>query len=641
MAKTYIQAALFAAVATAGIFAGLTGCNTDSTRDGKAPVDMRERTALVHPALRGTIGEYSVLADSAPLTVEGYGIVADLPNTGSPDMPPSVRNYLLDELYKTGANSYSKGTEDIKPELILSSKQIAAVEVRGEIPPLARIGTRFDLTINALANTQTESLKNGILWTSILKQIGLSADTGIDTKAIALGRGPVFMAGSLEVIMEPEGEPGAGAPGATKGKAARSQRIGRVIGGGVVTVDREIRLQMFSPSHMRTASIERAVNSRFPGRDRYAQAENDAIVTLRIPPAFNSDPAYFLEVVKHMYMAQDTAGFTERKARELIAALAEPDAPHRSLSLALQGLGRSILRDYLEAAYLDPNPTVRFWSARAGAAMQDVKGLVIVQEFARDTTSPLRWEAYKSLVEVSRGADTLRATQVFADMLHSTDSNERILGYQGLVNVNARTGLLTFSVRDKFLIDVVPTDGPPLIFVTQTAQPRIAFIGRTIELPPGTLYVSPDNLLTVNVDEEAAEVPRGGTTVASAATGGANGAAEVAPRESATLYWRSPMGDRTVKLKATPNLPFLVAKLAFAPDPKEPSYDPKVPFIGISYQRVVEMLATLTKSEAIEARFMVQAGPPPIQTPADIASSYRSEKSTQEAQTQPTTQTHP
>lgn len=616
--KALLGAVLIAAVSSAL----LVNCSDNDPRAGKAPVDARDRGEInLYPALRGTIGQYAVLADSSPMQVEGYATVAELPNTGSSDMPPAIREKLIDQLYRSGAGSYTKGTENIRPQEILASNQIAAVEVRGLIPPLARKGTTFDLTINALPNTQTTSLAQGLLWTADLKQIGLSASSGIDndTRTIALGRGPVFVSSAVDAIMS-----GRSATLAAK----RALRTGRVIGGGVVTEDRDIRLQLFSPSYMRTAGIERAINSRFQSRERYASAESDAIVAIRIPPEFNEDPTYFLDLIKHMYLAQDVPGFSENKARELIAALRDPKAPHRSISLALQGLGRSVLPDYIQPAYTAPDPNVRFWTARAGAAMFDVQGLVVLQEFARNLSSPLHDQALRGIVEASHGADTLRATLTLADLLKSSDPSQRIAAYQGLVNIHSRT-VTSAWVGRKFILDIVYSDSPPLIWVAQTGTPRIALIGRTINLAPGTLYVSSDNLLTVSVNDPAPAAaapaaPRDGSTILAASVASGRDV----EKENVILYARSAMEDKTARMTSTANLALILAKLGYTPDPKSSLYDSKQVYIGATYQRLVEMLAQLCKDQLVEAQFVLQKAPEAIQTPADIATGFRPERST-------------
>ncbi len=378
---------------------------------------------------------------------------------------------------------------------------------------------------------------------------------------------------------------------------------------------------MLTPSFRIAGAIERAINSRFPQRDKSATIETESIISLNIPAEFNNAPADFIEVVRHMFLEQEVPGFTEHKAAELVKDLADPKSPHREISVALQALGRSVVPDYLEPLYSSPNPDLRFWAGRAGAALSDVGGLVVLEEFANGEPSPLRDEAVKSIVSISHSGDTIRATLSLMRLVNSRDNAERIQGYAGLVQIGSRA-IRTYDVSQKFLLDIVPSDGPPLIFATQTGTPRIALIGHNLQLPKGAFYVSPDNLLTINVaDGEAAMDPQsvsGGapaSTVltASALPGGDAAGVTGAPDESSdakkgpvVMYWRSPIGERTVNMTSPAGLTDVLIHLAWAPNPRERGFDPSTKYIGASYQRVVEMLASMCRDQLIEADFVFQ-----------------------------------
>lgn len=614
MAMRFRHAVLLAtAVSLAAM--GLSACSDGAkARSGSAAVESRDLVApTLHPALRGTIAEFAVLAENAPLPVEGYGLVAELPNTGSPEMPPTVRTLLTEQLYTAGAGSYTGGTQHLRPEDILASRGIAAVEVRGQIPPLARRGSTFDLFISAIPNTQTTSLEHGLLWTSEMKVIGLTADSMVDvsTRTIAKGRGPMF-------IVAPEA-----------GKQA-NLRSGRVIGGGVVMENRDARFQAYTPSFRVTTGIERAINARWPnGRLKFAAAENDNVVTVRIPPEYNGDPQMFIDLVRHMYLAQDVPGFTQTKASELVRALYEADAPHRNISLALQGLGRTIIQSHLEAHYTSPNLTARFWAARAGAALSDVQGFIVLQDFATNPKLGMQLQAIDAITQVALQGETLRASTVLSELLKSTDLNVRLAAYNGLVMIGSPS-VTTLNVSRKFMLDIVPCDAPPLIYASQTGAPRIALIGRGVMLPAGTLYVSKDNLLTVNVAEAAARIDNTGAMLAAAAD-----VKKPEKNENTTLYWRGVLGDKTVSMKSTAHLVAVVSRLGYTPDPKSPEYDPRQVFIGASYQRIVDMLRAMTQDKLINAEFYLQPAPDAILAPSDLAASARPEGSTTIPATQP------
>ncbi len=597
----------------------LSACADSKPRAAPPSVGMQARISANTPEiLRNTVGEFAAFVDGAPTRVEGWGIVANLAHTGSGDADPKIREYLINELALKGVGLYSTETQDISPEAILASDQVSVVEVRGVIPPLARKGTTFDLYVNALPNSGTTSLANGLLWPGDLKQVGLTlADN--DTRTIAVGRGPVFIPGALDVA--------AGSAPASAAGTSRELRAGRVLAGGVCSEDRGARLQVFVPDFNRTMLIERSINSKFPGREKVADAQDQSVILLHVPPEYAENPMDFIELARHIYLLGDVPGFNQDKAREIIAQLADPSTPHRDLGLALQGLGRSILQDYIEPNYTSPNPDVRFWCARAGACMQDVGGMAVLEEFVKDAASPLRRQAMMAMIEASRGRDTTQATAAMMEMLQSFNTDDRILAYHALLAIRSRA-VASYSVGKKFMIDVVPADCPPLIYVLESEAPRIAFIGRPLELAPGALYISPDKYLTVSADMKTTAAPAGGSApVLTAASMEpqvplAGAAAKPKEKETVTLFWRSPLGGHTAEIRTVARIPDIVARATWVPepDPQHPyTNDPSQPFIGASYQRITEMLAEMCADKTLDATFITQKAPEAVVNPTDLA----------------------
>ena len=592
-----------------GGMGGLGGC--DQPRQGRPELDPRDKVQrTVHPALQGTIGEVAALGTSQPWRVEGYGVVAELPNTGGGDMPPNVRFMLSDMLYKAGGGSHSQGTADIHPDRILESNKIAPVEVRGLIPPMATRGTTFDLMVSCLPGNQTTSLKDGLLWTSELRVIGLAGEQW-QTRTLASGRGPVFCAPNLQM---------AATPGAV-GQSGGNQRKARILGGGVVTEDMPVTLQLYTPSFRITGLIQRLINSRFPARPPYATAQNDSQISLRIPPEYREHPQEFIDIIVHMYLNQEAPGFTERKAAELVAALRDPMAPHKDISLCLQALGRTIISANLRPHYTSESAVVRFHTARAGAALQDVQAMVVLEQIALDERSGFQREAIAAMAVIANhDRDTMRATVTLSKMLNSTNNQLRIAAYEALLEMKS-PAVHTYAVPRKLDIDLLTSDGPTLIYATQSDRPRIAIIGSRLNIAPGVLFVSPDNCLTLNVlgpdADGGAEAPLG---LASPTT-----APAIKEKESVTLYYRGPLGDKAILLKSSSHLAAILFKLSYVPDPRAEGYDPRRPFIGLSYQRVVETLAALCADKSIDASFVLQT--PPVVPPSwtDLAAEARPE----------------
>jgi len=459
-----------------------------------------------------------------------------------------------------------------------------------------------------LPGTQTTSLEHGLLWTADLKIVGLT-ESDLSSRTLAMGRGPVFCPPQV-------GEP-------TTQPAARNMRKGRVIGGGMTLEDMPVALQLYSPSWLRTGLIQRAINARFPARDPYASARDDNVVMLRIPPEYLADPEEFVDVVMHMYLSQDVAGFASHKALELVTALRDPAAPHDEISLALQGIGRSILAEYLQPNYTAASPNVRYYTARAGAALGDLAGMVVLEEFAKDSSSPLQMQAIAAMGRVGRHWDNLgmRATVSLGKLLNGRDTNIRLAAYQALLTCRS-PAVQSYEVKKKFVIDMVPCDGPPMIFASQSDWPRIALFGNRFNLAPGSLYVSPDNLLTVNLPADAE--PAGAVNpVIMPAPDAPHTPAK--PREPVTLYYRGAGGDKAVTLTSSPKLAVILAKLGYSPDPMQPDYDPKQQYIGASYQSIVEMLAGMCRSQFVDGTFVLGAVPVSPPSLTDLAEDARPE----------------
>ncbi|MEI7767497.1 MAG: flagellar basal body P-ring protein FlgI [Phycisphaerae bacterium] len=560
----------------------LMSCDSD-LRSGGPGIDARDIASTpgpaLHPALSGTVMEFARLDLTDAVRVEGFGMVGDLPGTGSGDMPPPVRVMLADQLYRMGAGSHIRGTSQFNPDTILASGRVAAVAVQGFIPPMSPKGTRFDLEILALPNTQTTSLVDGLLWSAELKQVGL-VEGDATTATISRGRGPVFCVPNLDGENE---------------KKSRNVRSGRILSGGVTQIDMPAQLLLYTPSYRVAALVQRAINARYPARPQLAESKTDSTVMIRIPPEYTDRPGEFMDSVLHLSLANDVPGYSEKKSKEMLQALLEPNAPHKDLSLALEMMGRTIIPE-LRTYYVHPQASVRYYAARAGAGMMDLDGLVVLEEFAQDSQSPFQLDAVRNLAAIcarniaaGRG-DESRTSLALMKAVNSQNLKARLAAYEGMVQIKSQA-LRSFGVAGRFYMDRVIADGDQVIYATVNGLPRIALLGRQFNLPLGVLHVSADNVITVSVAEKPILVPQGD--------------GKEPKDETVTLYFRR-SGEKAVQLKCGRSLPIILATLAYTPDPLAEDYNPKQEFIGANYQRVVEMLSALCRDKSINATFVLQ-----------------------------------
>ena len=221
---------------------------------------------------------------------------------------------------------------------------------------------------------------------------------------------------------------------------------------------------------------------------------------------------------------------------------------------------------------------------------------------------------------------------VLSQLLRSLNTDDRILAYHALLAIRSRA-IISYNMGRKFIVDVVPADSPPLIYILEAESPRIALIGRPVDLPVGATFVSRDKLFTVRVDD--AEEIRVNTAVKvdpqilKALEGLVPDSKEKDKHTTVTVYYRSPLSDKDVLLRTTQDLTSFIARATWVPDPTQTN---PTPYIGATYQRITEVLAEMAAEKTIDATVVVQHAPDLIMNPTDLALSGRPEGSTISAQ---------
>jgi len=243
-----------------------------------------------------------------------------------------------------------------------------------------------------------------------------------------------------------------------------------------------------------------------------------------------------------------------------------------------------------------------------------------MEEYARDAKNPYRMPAIAAVGRLGRNNPTERSTTLLVELLNDSDTKVRLAAYQSLRfmqspvirSVGEKQGLKRFD------IDVVPSTGPNLIFATQSGRERIALIGPPLNLPAGLLFVSPNSLLSLSVSDS----PAAATTMPARTISNNAGGATQLP---VVLYYRSPLGDKSATLYSPANLAVILAKLGYEPNPLDRDYNPKDPFIALSYQEAIETLSSLCRSKDINATFILQPAPMIEPSATDLTEDARPE----------------
>ncbi len=414
-------------------------------------------------ALQGTIGQLVTIDGLRLNHVRGFGLVIDLIDTGGSDGPEIVKNYLAKEIRRWQDPSQ----QSLSLKELLESRDAAMVEVTGLIPAAARKGDRFDVVIRALG-TQTKSLVGGRLVLCNLKLYSESPSGVIEGATLATAAGPVFVS-----PFEPDGS--------LADKV--DLRTGWVLGGGITKEDRRVRLVLNDPRYSIAQQIVARLNGRYGTTDPVAVGQSPSFVDLRIPGKFRERKRLFLERILFTTLNAGES-FLDRRAKDLAEAIIQPDAEYESIGLAWEAIG-PICLPVVRELYKHDTPEVAYYAGRTGMRLGDQQGMEIAAKCAKDASFSLRDQAIN---ELGDAVDMYSAGEHLRKLLDDPDMLIRLRAYKGLRQRPHRAIQSKALYQDNFILDIVDSSGPYLVYVQRTEVPRIAVFGSQMSCRPPAIF---------------------------------------------------------------------------------------------------------------------------------------------------------
>lgn len=442
--------------------------------------------APADPILADTVGAYTLLSSAETLRLRGFGLVVGLGDRGSSDCPTSVREYLVDFLNKQIVTAEGDQPR-ISPGRLIDSPDTAVVELIGDIPAGAPAGTAFDVQVSAL-DAQTRSLEGGVLLLSELKIFQTTPGGVIAGRPLARAAGAVF----TNPFAPPDD--------------LASRRRGYVLGGGRTLTERRVRLLLEEPSYSMARRIEQRINERFGQRPPAAEAMSNGHIELSTPPEFRDDAARFMSVVTHLYL-EGAPAYIERRLRELAQELEPDDEKLNHVSLIWEGCDRKALPE-IQPLYDHHDPAVRYYAARAGLRLGDVNALPALAAVAGNSDDPRQILALR---EIGR-SPAPGTTEALARLLDHRDAQIRVAAYEELSERrhpairSERFPSPVDATQVNFTLDLVRSDGEPLIYVRRTAEPRIAIFGPAMPISTPLFYSHPQDLVTLDTPDASGEI---------------------------------------------------------------------------------------------------------------------------------------
>ncbi|NQW12135.1 MAG: flagellar basal body P-ring protein FlgI [Alphaproteobacteria bacterium] len=211
----------------------------------------------------------------------GYGLVVGLNGTGdSLDSAIFTRESLVGMLERLGVNARDDD---------LDTDNVAAVMVTAILPPFTTQGTRIDVTISAIGDS--EGLLGG--------QLLVTPMIGADGEVYAVAQGPVAVSGFS-------------AQGAAESITKGVPTAGRISNGAIVEreIDFElnkvetVRLSLRNPDFTTSRRIAQAINAYLGGP--VAQSTNLATVRILVPDSYRNNAVALITDIEQLRVTPDT-----------------------------------------------------------------------------------------------------------------------------------------------------------------------------------------------------------------------------------------------------------------------------------------------------------------------------------------------
>jgi hypothetical protein len=235
--------------------------------------------------------------------------------------------------------------------------------------------------------------------------------------------------------------------------------------------------------------------------DVIAAAQDEAIVNIYVPVGLDGDWEHFAELVRHLYLNR-TPEFAAAKARQLADEAVKPDAPLLDISYCWEGLGAAALPVIRERELMShANEDVAFAAARAAAFLGDSAAPAALVRMARQSGNKFQVNAVQVLGALPSSP---AVNEMLRPLLNSSETLVRLEAYQVLA-ANHDNSVFSKPIRGGpenggFLLDLVQSDGPPIIYATRRGTPRIAVIGNRTSLEMPVTFSALDRRLMISSD---------------------------------------------------------------------------------------------------------------------------------------------
>jgi flagellar basal body P-ring protein FlgI len=400
------------------------------------------------------VGDLAVAYNMFPAVLENVGLVVGLKGTGSDPKPSPQRTALISEMQTRGVANHNA---------ILASGDAALVLVRGVMRTGIQAGDDFDVEVRVPSQSDTTSLRGGILLETQLKEMAVLDDNALHTgRTYGVVKGPV--------LVDPSANPKVDRILATRG---------RVLGGGKAIKSRPLALVLKPDrqSAFNAARVQDTINKRFHVFEKgmiktgVAKAKDDRYIELKLHTRYKDNAARFMAVVRSIAMRETEVERNERLAR-LQRQLLDPVSASRA-ALQLEAIGKDAIA-ILKKGIQSQDSEVRFYSAEALAYLDDTQAAEPLGQAARNVPA-FRVFALTALSAM----DDFAAADQLRQLLHVPSAETRYGAFRALWAMNPNEAAIRGeNLGGQFSYHIIETSAPPMIHVTRSRRAEVVLFGR-------------------------------------------------------------------------------------------------------------------------------------------------------------------
>ncbi len=432
----------------------ITGCQNTLLRSQSPDKEPAKADAFKSKVETRLLGDYMSVQGSAPVVLQGVGLVTGLDGTGG-DPPPSVsRTELREEMKRRGVKN---------PETILRDPGTALVVVRAYLPTLAHKGQELDIEVRLPANSKAESLRGGWLMSTRLTEQQLTTGGVKEGKTYAVAKGPILVSGTDDDDAS---------------RAARFKR-GKILAGGRCLTDRDLTVVLRSDfGNVRNAKrISDRISQRFfyyneyGNREALADAQTDRQIELKLHPRYRDNDWRYKQVVRNIAF-RESAVAARLRQQQLQQDIMQSEKAALA-ALQLEAIGEDSI-PFLKRALNGHQLETRFHAAVALAYLDDPSGVTALAEGARDEPA-FRAHAFAALSTL-RDSEAQLALQ---GLLHETNAETRYGAFRALTILDKTNPELNTEVfPHRFYFHELDTKSAPMIHMTNRQKSEIVLFGR-------------------------------------------------------------------------------------------------------------------------------------------------------------------